>query len=70
MFKQVISSLRQEVLMSSLLQWDEEQQEVLLPGFGQRVFKVVAFFPAIRWGRSGKNAKEVAVFLKVWLYHK
>lgn len=55
-FKQVISSLGQEVLMPSLLQWGEQQQEELLPGFGQRVF------PAILWGRSGQNAKEVAAF--------
>lgn len=37
--KQVISSLRQAVLMPSLLWWGEEQQEELLAGFGQRVFR-------------------------------
>lgn len=26
--------------------------------------------PAIRWGRSVQNAKDVAAFLKVWLSHK
>lgn len=32
--------------------------------------KVVALSPAIWWGRSGQNAREVAAFLKVWLNHK
>lgn len=40
-FKQVISSLRQEVLIPSLLQWGEKQQEELLPGFGQRILRLL-----------------------------
>lgn len=37
----MINSLRQEVLVPSLLQWGEEQQE-LLPGFEQRILRLLS----------------------------
>lgn len=57
-FKQVISSLRQEILMPFLLQWSEEQQEELLPGFGQRVLRLLPSSQASNGEGVGKMPRK------------